>query len=500
MKKNGIFKGFLILSIGSVLAKLFSAIYRIILTRILGGEGIGIYQLIFPFYSLCVTLATAGIPMAVSKVVAKNKGNEIIVLKKVLKLAVIVSIIIAFILILTSKFLEKLQQVKSISLCYLILSPSIIFVAISSVLRGYFQGVHNFTPTAISNIIEQFVKLFSGVVLSVSLLPFGLIYAVVGAVVAIVISEIISLFCLLVVIKKDKVKTCADNVSIKSILNDVLPITISNLILPFSVFIDSLLVVNLLSLNFTREVSVFLYGIETGAVSSLIGLPAIFSFAIASVVLPNISKEKVEFNQSKKLTLAIKSVLIISAPFALIFLLTPQNIINVLYSGKLNGFNINGGMIASRLLAWSSVGVVSLAVNQVLSSSLQALDERSETIKNLFIGVVVKLGLILIFMPSKTLNIYMLAIGNLFCYLTVAVLNFVKIKQKSLIKINWDFIVRLIFSNVIMLITLICLLMICDTNIMVILAYGISALVYLFCVYKTKTFSRNDMCFIKYGV
>lgn len=500
MKKNSVFSGVLILSIGSVLAKLFSAIYRIALTRILGGEGVGVYQLIFPFYSLCVTLASAGIPMAVSKVVAKQKGNEKTVLKKMLRLIIIVSVIISLLLSVSAKFLAKLQGVKSIYICYLILAPSILFVGISSVLRGYFQGVHNFVPSAISNIVEQFVKLVCGIILSVGLLPLGMIYSVVGAVIAIVVSELISLLCLIVSIKKEKQKTQQSDVSVKTILKDVLPITITNLILPFSNFIDSVLVVNLLSISFPKNISVFLYGIETGAVASLVGLPSIFSFAVASVVLPNIAKEKRPYNRAKKLTLAIKTVLVVSMPFTIIFLLTPNNIINLLYAGRLTGFNINGTSLASGLLAWSGLGVVFLSLNQVMSSSLQALDERNETIRNLLIAVVVKLVLILTFMPCKTLNIYVLSIANLFCYITVAVLNFMRLNQKKLINVEINFVIGLIFSNLIMILLLIGLLMFCKSTITILLAYFVVALVYLFCIFNTKTFSKRDIASFKYGV
>ena len=84
MKKNSFLSGALILSIGALLSKIFSAVYRILLTRILGGEGIGLYQLIFPLYSLCVVLATAGLPIAISKVVARYKDNQKAIIKKCL--------------------------------------------------------------------------------------------------------------------------------------------------------------------------------------------------------------------------------------------------------------------------------------------------------------------------------------------------------------------------------------------------------------------------------
>ena len=157
MKKDNLMKGALTLSIGAILAKIFSAIYRIGLTRILGGEGIGLYQLVFPLYSLCVVLATAGLPMAISKVIAKSKNQGKSVAKKCLLFVMIVSLILSFILLTCSKGLARLQGEEAISICYIILAPSIILVSACSVLRGYFQGVGDFTPSAVSNIVEQFV-------------------------------------------------------------------------------------------------------------------------------------------------------------------------------------------------------------------------------------------------------------------------------------------------------------------------------------------------------
>lgn len=143
------------LAIGGVLAKILSAVYRILLTRILGGEGIGLYQLIFPVYSLCVVLSTAGLPMAISKVISKNAGNEKTVLKKSLILTSLVSVLIFSFLILFSEALANLQGEPNLKLCYVILAPTIILVGCISVLKGYFQGKNNFTPSAISNILEQ---------------------------------------------------------------------------------------------------------------------------------------------------------------------------------------------------------------------------------------------------------------------------------------------------------------------------------------------------------
>jgi len=501
MKKSGILSGALILSIGGVLAKLFSAIYRIILTRILGGEGIGLYQLIFPIYSLCVVLATAGLPMAISKVIAKNNGKEISVLKKCFMFTGIVALSLTFLLIVTSKGLSILQGQRDIYICYLILAPTIIVISIASVLRGYFQGKHNFIPSAISNICEQFVKLCVGLILSLSLISIGILPAIIGAVIGIVLSEVVSLFILVIYIKKEKLKNQEkSNITIKEISKDVIPITLTNIILPISSFLDSILVVNLLSINFSNNVSVFLYGLESGAVSSLISLPTIFSFAIASVILPNITFEKNIFNKSKKLSMAIRIVLLITIPCVVCFTLVPHRLIEFLYQNKLDAFGINGLKIASTLLVWSGVGVVFLAINQVYSSCLQAVEERFVTIRNLSIAVIAKFVIELIFMPNKFLNIYILAVANTVCYALVMILNHFEIKENFSVSFNYDFTAKFIFSNCIFVLTLVFLMSLSKSGLNTVFSVLLAMISYFVCLWQTNIITKSDKAFFKYRV
>ena len=501
MKKTDLMTNAFILSVGAILAKLFSAVYRIALTRILGGEGIGTYQLIFPFYSLCVTLATAGLPMAISKVIAKNKNNEVGVLKKCFLFTTLVALVLTFILLISSKGLATLQGKKEISLCYIILAPTIIIVSVSSVLRGYFQGKHNFIPSAVSNIFEQFTKLCVGFILSLSLMSLSLFASIIGAVVGIVISEVVSLIILLVYIKNQKIiKGEKSQLQVKELIKDVLPITLNNIVLPIATFVDSVLVVNLLSFNFSNEMSVFLYGLESGAVSSLVSLPTIFSFAIASVILPNLTSKNNNINKSQKLSLAIKIVLVITIPCVVFFTLVPNRLIDVLYHNRLNGFGINGANIASSLLAWSGLGVVFLAINQIYSSSLQAVDERYVAIRNLVIAVVVKFIIEVLFLPSKMINIYALAISNTACYLTVMLLNHFEIKENFILKINYKFSAKLIFSNCVMIFALITFLSFSNSIYNTISSILISIMVYFLCLVFTNILTKRDKAMFKYKV
>lgn len=501
MKKNNLMVGALVLSIGSVLAKVFSAIYRIVLTRILGGEGIGLYQLIFPFYSLCVVFATAGLPMAISKVVSKNRENKFGVIKKCFVFTSVIALLLTLILILSSRGLAILQGQKQLTTCYLILAPTIILVSVSSVLKGYFQGEQNFVPSSLSNICEQFTKMVVGLILSLSLIRLGLLPAIIGSVIGIVISEVVSVVVLLLHLKKVKVKeNKVSTVSIKELVKDVLPITLTNIILPISTFIDSILVVNLLSINFTNNMSVFLYGIESGAVSSLVSIPTIFSFAIASVVLPNITHTKHTFNQNQKLLMSLKLVLIITIPCVICFTLVPNRLIEFLYQNKINTFGLNGINVASKLLAISGFGIVFLAINQVYSSVLQAIEERYVAIRNLTIAIILKFVIEIIFMPSKILNIYALAVANTLCYVTAMILNHMEIKANFKLKIHYTFWAKLILSNSIMVISLVSVMALNSGMANTLLAVFIAGLTYIICLYFTKIFNSKDKALFKYKV
>ena len=501
MKKNTLLSGTLILLVGGILAKLFSAIYRIFLTRILGAEGIGLYQLIFPIYSLCVVLATAGLPMAISKVVSKNEGAEKQVVKKCVLFVLLMGFIISLSLIVLSMALATLQGRKEIWILYIMLAPTILFVAISSVLRGYFQGISNCSPSAISNILEQFIKLCFGLALSLILIQKGLFFGVLGAVLGIIIGEIVS-FVVLILYYKKSVKFYSKEIklelSFKSLVKDILPISLTNIVLPLIGFIDSILVVNLLKINFNIDMAIYLYGIESGAVSSLVSLPTIFSFAIASAIMPTMSNKDKIYNKSRKLDFSLKIILAICIPCVLCFVFFPSYIINILYGERLSGFGISGNYIAAKLLTLSSFGIIGLIINQIYSTSLQALNCRRKTVENLLIAVVVKLVLEIVLLPIVEINIYALAISNTVCYLLVMMLNHFQIVKYIKLEVDYKFFSKLIVCNFVMILVVVCVLISSSSVLNSILAFIYGAIAYLGSLIIFKIFSRKDIAHIKY--
>lgn len=413
--------GAIILTFSAVLAKIFSAVYRIVLTRILGGEGIGLYQLIFPIYSLCVVLSTTGIPMAVSKVVSKSENSKSVV-KFCFKLVAIITLSLAVIIFVFSEFLAKFQGEKDIAICFKILAPTLIFVGISSVLRGYFQGIMMYFPPAMSQVFEQFIKLIFGLILSSALIKFSVVYAIVGAILSISLSEMISFLVLFSYYKKSRYKRTENEIlfSKKEVLKDIFPITLTNLILPFAFFLDSLIVVKLLNVNFDKNVSVYLYGLETGVVNSIVTLPTMFSFALASVVMPNFSRRTAK---ADNINSVVKFVFLVTLPCCIIFLLDPETVLTILYGERLSNYGLEGIDISAQLLRIGAVGTLFLSLNQIYSSFLQAKDKRFVTIKNLLIGVIIKFVLEIVLVLNINVNIFALALANSVCYILIFIMN-----------------------------------------------------------------------------
>jgi len=259
MKKNLFFKGAIVLIISNLIGKVIGAVYRLPLAKIVGGVGMGQYQLTFPLYCLILTISTSGIPVAISKLVAEyNSQKRFNDSKKLLKTSIVylslISLIGALIVVFGAKIIAKWQGNIDTYICYYGIAPAILFVGVLSAFRGYFQGNLTMFPTAVSNLIEQVLKLFFGLYMANRLIVYGSEYAVFGALVGISISELFALVYLvvsyLIYSKKhkfeDKNEVKTYRFLSRQLMNLAVPITLGGLIAPLTSMVDSFLVVNLL--------------------------------------------------------------------------------------------------------------------------------------------------------------------------------------------------------------------------------------------------------------
>lgn len=498
--KKSIAKNLSWLLLGTVIAKICGGVYRIILTRILGTD-IGLYQMVFSIYSFLVILVSSGVPLAISKLISSSKPNRI---NKILYGAISIfftaSALLSLILLFGCKGVAALQGEKQVFLCYIILAPSLIFSAGTAIYKGYWQGVEKFYIPAAANIVEQVAKIVFGLAFMLILRKYYLLGALFGATLGTMLGDLASFAYLLIITRKRFQFKYS-----KKYLNDgrkvfkySYQIMLYSLIVPFANLVDSVLIVKLLSVNFNKSASALLYGLQSGVVGSVLSIPSIFSFSLASVLMPSLSKNYADkeydlFNE--KVGLSFKLSIIVALPFAIFFIVFAPSIIGLLYGNKINGLGIDGQTVSSILLTISSAMVVFSCINQVSSVILQNLNKKNIPIINLTIGMVCKLIIELAFIPSRRLSIYAYAIAMVVGYVVSACLNLYAVIKYSKNMFDLKYVVKQTLVCLPLVVMLI-IFKLLGSQIAFILGSIFSAIIYLIIIYLIKILNKKEIKFL----
>jgi len=447
--KKRMFSGAAVLLVGSVVAKMLGALYRIPLTNILGAEGMGMYQLVFPVYALFMVLATAGIPTSLSRTVAEKRalGENV---KKYFAVAMCALLVLglAFGLLMgaLSDVLAKRQGNADTRFGFLIIAPAITFVCVISGFRGYFQGQMYMLPTALSNVVEQVVKLAVGIGASYALAKRGVIYAVCGALFGVTVSEIVTAAYMGVTYlfrsKKEKREGLDAQISLqgydlqsgsengvlqsetsaqigknrdnadgrsrsakkarfekvsrgelKGMLKVALPIAAVAAPMPLANFFDSVIIVNMLkAFGLKQSVATAQYGIISGPVNSLINMPVVAIMSLAVAVVPSVSASRATRDIDGvmlKSSLCVRLAYLLGIPFAFYLAVFARNVIGALYPA----LSEQNTIVAVNVLRISAANVVFLSVMQIYVSLLQAVDKTKYAVFSLIAGIIVKIVL-----------------------------------------------------------------------------------------------------------
>ena len=421
-KKDKFFSGAFILAVGGFATKIIGAFYRIPLTNVLGAEGIGIYQMIFPLYCLLLTISSTGVPSGISKLISEGYDGKD-VLKKSIKMFSIVGFISTILLIVFSKQIATFQGNVLATKSYIFIAPSVLLVSVISCLRGYFQGYVNMTPTAISQVLEQTVKLTFGLTLGYIFRSNKILSASL-AVLSVTISELVTVVYLLFLIRKGNKNYKEESVIInsKKILKTVFPIMLSTIIMPLSKTIESFFILNILNKYLTNATS--LYGLYSGAVESLVGVPVSVLYSIAVTSIPIVSKSGVSTSQKyKKIKKSIITTLILSIICSICFYFASTFLINFLYKG----LSYENKLITINMSKLASLSVLTLPIMQTLVACIIALGNYYVPVISGAISIILKLILSVILLNNPSINIFAVIITDILCYLVACFLNLVYI-------------------------------------------------------------------------
>ena len=466
MKKQTFLCGIFILALGTLFAKIIGAIYRIPLTWMLGVEGLGIYQLVYPIFSLLIIISSTGASTAISAMVSERiKQNNLVEAHKIFRLSAIsltiIGLLFAFLLIALSSIISNIQGNALATLPYIAISLAIPFVAILSAYRGYYQGCQNMLPTAISQIIEQLGKLVFGLILGSVLLPMGIQYGVVGAFLGVVIGEIVSVLILFIYsyFKKRKIKFTPPTYNQPILTNKMLlielfkrttPILLASLLLPLIQVLDSLLVVNLLSgAGFDTNQSTSIWGIYSGVVTSIINLPIILSLSICTSIVPEITTTSSTIDKPK-ITKAFNLTLNIAIPSMFAIMILAPSIITLLYGNTFDSLLVDELTLSINLLVLSSFIIPLLSIMQIQNATLQGLNKSTIPLYNILLSSVLKILLVVILVKIPSIYIYGFLIANITFYLSAVILNQYYINKRLKVSQSFGNIFPVLISTSIM--------------------------------------------------
>lgn len=388
MKKSKFIKSSIILIIGGLITKILGMIIKIIMTRLIGTMGIGIYMMISPTYMLLISIATFGLPVAISKLVAEDKYNNKNIILSIMPISFIVNILIIILLFIFGKFISNNLLHEPRTYYGLIAIGFVLpFISISSIIRGYFFGKERMLPHVISNICEDIIRLIVLIIGIPLFLKKGIEYTVAFIIISNIFSELSSIIILTFCLPNKNIKLndfLINKTNIKNVLFISFPTMIGRLIGNIGYFLEPIILTTiLLKVGYSNNYIVYEYGIISGFVLPLLLLPSFFTAAISQALIPVISKsysnKNIKYTKSK-IKQAIFVSLLIGVPVTIFFLIFPEFCLKFLY-------NTTEGVTYLRVLA--PICLIQY-IQSPLTSSLQAMGKARDAMNGTLIGMLTR--------------------------------------------------------------------------------------------------------------
>ncbi len=422
--KNLFIKSTIILIIGTFITKILGFFLKIVATRILGNSYY-IYALIMPTYSLLITITQLGLPNAISTIVSKSKYKSIHVLSSIIPIsllfnAFIMAIVIAFADTLASDLLKNPDTYYPI----IALTAILPFTCISGIIKGYFFGKQNMLPNAISNIIEQFIRLILTILIVPIFMKVNPILAVSIYILTNAITEVAQIFIYLLFMPNKTVIKIKDLKPRVPILNEILSISIPTLagriFANICYFLEPIILTNiLLFVGYSSDFITTEYGIYNAYVIPMLTMFSFFSIALNTTLVPEISK-----NYNKKLVIKkkLRFALLLSLSLGIITSVITYSCGDFLLKFI---YNTSSGQEHLRVL---SIFFFVFYLEGPLNSALIALELSDYSMKVTVSTCIVKL-IVLSLLSFTSIGIYGLIISEIVDIYLVVYLNYKKLHK-----------------------------------------------------------------------
>lgn len=448
-KKKSIVTGVMLLSVSGIIVKIMGLLYKIPLANLLGNEGMGYFTGAYTIYLLFYTIATAGLPIALSILVARARvtgGATLVARIDKITSAIFAVVGLTSFAVLgfgSAFFANAVGNPKSVYAVAAI-SPSILFVCIMGAVRGYFQGHKIMLPTAVSQITEAAGKLLIGVFLANYALKRGYpsekvaAFAILGITIGSAFSMVLLLlmkfrYCrrenkTALLLRKENGEFALPSVRTLTgeIIRIAIPVTLSSAVVSLSGVIDLATVMHRLSdIGYTTEIANALYGNYSALAVALVNMPIVLIVPISTGLIPYVSEARANNDRAriiKTMDNALNTTTLIAMPAAFGLAVLSKPVLLVL-------FEDSAALSAAPLLSLLAPSLVFIALANVTGSLLQAVDGVGVPVLSMTVGSAVKIA-VSYFAIGKW-GIYGTPMGTFACYASICIINFAFLASKT---------------------------------------------------------------------
>ena len=466
-KTKSIIGGMTVLGLAGVICKLVGVLFSIPLQWMIGMKGLGVYNAVFPTYNLLLTISSAGLPVAVSRLVAHslardNPRGARQVFRTALLMLTILGCVATIIIFGMSGYLARtVVEIPESLLGFEVIAPCVLLVCMLSAFRGFMQGQQNMTPTAISQLIEQVGKV--AVALPLAWLGslygaqmdsqtgsaiYAAAYGAAGALLGTTIAEGAAFLYMVILYFRRKASfdqkpqlsndTLQSNGSIaRQLMAISIPITIGACIVPLSQFIDSAMLMDRLQMaGHAKDAAQELYGLFTGTVIRIINIPTALALAVSMSLVPAISSARAVNDDEgvrRQGDLGLRFAFLIGLPCSIGMSVLAEPVMRFLYQETTSEAHlITGG----QLLSVSALTIVLFTVVQATTSILQGLGKQRLPMYTLIAGVVCKIILNYVLVAIPGMDIHGAPIASIVCYTVSLVPNLIFVMKYGKLRFN----------------------------------------------------------------
>ncbi|MBE7025192.1 MAG: polysaccharide biosynthesis protein [Ruminococcaceae bacterium] len=458
-KTSSFISGAAVLMAANLLVKLIGLAFKVPLTYLIGEDGMGHFSDAYTMYTWMFVLATAGLPVAVSKMVSESRAlGRNAEVRRILKVSLLFLFVLGLvgtgILFLGADRLSLLIGNPKAAIGIRAIAPAMLFVALMSGFRGFFQGQQDMVPTAISEVAEALGKLIFGYALAYLFLSLGVEIGAAGAVAGVSCGAALGLLSLLVLflVKKRKLlpasadAECASGGTLfKKLITIAIPITIGASVFSLTSVIDMAMIKhNLVAAGFSTEEAVRLWGSYSGYAVPIFNMPPTLLTAVSISLVPAIASAFVSGNRahargSAESAIRITTLFALPCSAGISLLATP--ILSLIYN------NTNASSMLT-ILGWA---IVFVSLVQITNATLQSVGKVFVPVIHMVIGGIVKILINYFLVSNPTININGAPVGTIVCYALILALNLIAIKKVMGVSYALgDMLLRPLFSTVIM--------------------------------------------------